>query len=69
MKIAIFNTKYYEREYLDKYNDGKHQLTYFEAPLNAATVAIVKDFNAVCIQLTDKLDANVMGQLAKAGKN
>jgi D-lactate dehydrogenase len=26
-----------------------------------------KDFNAVCIQLTDKLDANVMGQLAKAG--
>jgi hypothetical protein len=31
MKIAIFNTKYYEREYLDKYNvDGKHQLTYFK---------------------------------------
>jgi hypothetical protein len=24
MKIAIFNTKYYEREYLDKYNvDGE----------------------------------------------
>jgi len=68
MKIAIFNTKYYEREYLDKYNvDGKHQLTYFEAPLNAATVAIVKDFNAVCIQLTDKLDTNVIVQLAKAG--
>ncbi|OUD36852.1 2-hydroxyacid dehydrogenase [Flavobacterium sp. FPG59] len=67
MKIAIFSTKYYEREYLDKFNvDGKHQLTYFETPLNAETVSVVKDFNAVCIQLTDKLDANVIDQLAKA---
>jgi hypothetical protein len=39
MKIAIFNTKYYEREYLDKYNVDGNSL---EAPLNAATVAIVK---------------------------
>jgi D-lactate dehydrogenase len=50
MKIAIFNTKYYEREYLDKYNvDGSINSLIFEAPLNAATVAIVKTFNAVCI--------------------
>ncbi|WP_370514402.1 hypothetical protein [Flavobacterium sp. I-STPA6A] len=41
MKIAIFSTKYYEREYLDKFNvDGKHQLTYFETPLNAETVSV-----------------------------
>ncbi|CAH0335895.1 D-lactate dehydrogenase [Flavobacterium sp. CECT 9288] len=67
MKIAIFSTKYYEREYLDKFNvDGKHQLTYFETPLNAETVSVVKGFDAVSIQLTDKLDANVIDQLAKA---
>jgi D-lactate dehydrogenase len=68
MKVAIFSTKYYEREYLDKYNiDGKHQLTYFETPLNADTIAKAKGFEVVCIQLSDKLDANVIIQLAKAG--
>ena len=68
MKIAIYSTKYYEREYLDLYNKvAKHQLTYFEIPLNTETVATVKDFDAVCIQLTDKLDTDVIHQLAKAG--
>ena len=68
MKVAIFSTKYYEKEYLDKYNDdSKHQLTYFEAPLNADTIAMAKDFETVCIQLSDKLDANVIVKLSKTG--
>jgi D-lactate dehydrogenase len=68
MKIAIFSTKYYEREYLEKYNvDGKHQLIYFETPLNAQTATLVKGFDAVSIQLTDKLDAKVIFQLSKTG--
>ena len=68
MNVAIFSTKYYEREYLDKYNrDGKHQLTYFETALNADTIANAKGFDAVCIQLTDKLDTSVITQLSKYG--
>ena len=43
MKVAIFSTKYYEREYLDQHNaDGNHQLTYFETPLNADTAGKAK---------------------------
>ena len=68
MKIAIFSTKYYERDYLNKYNtDGRHELTYFETPLNTETTVLVKGFDAVCIQLNDKLDSDVIDQLAKAG--
>ena len=68
MKVAIFSTKYYEQEYLDKYNcDGKHQLTYFETSLNSDTIAKAIGFEAVCIQLTDKLDADVVMQLSIAG--
>lgn len=68
MNVAIFSTKYYEREYLDKYNrDGKHQLTYFEIALNADTIAKAKGFDAVCIQLTDKLDTSVITHLSKYG--
>lgn len=68
MKVAIFSTKYYERDNLDLYNkEGKHQLTYFEKSLNEDTINMVKDFDAVCIQLTDVLDANVIAKLASAG--
>lgn len=68
MKVAIFSTKYYEREYLNKYNSaGKHQLSYFEIPLNIDTVEKAKGFDAVCIQLSDSLDAKIIAQLAKNG--
>jgi D-lactate dehydrogenase len=68
MKVAVFSTKYYEREFLTKYNtEGNHQLTYFEMPLTADTVAKAKGFDAVCIQLSDSLSVTVIAHLAKAG--
>ena len=68
MKVAVFSTQYYERDYLNKYNcEDKHQLTYFDASLNEETVTLTKGFNAVCIQVTDKLNANVIKQLSQSG--
>ena len=68
MKVAVFSTQYYERDYLNKYNcEDKHKLTYFDAPLNEETVTLTKGFNAVCIQVTDKLNANVITQLSQSG--
>lgn len=68
MKIAIFSTKYYEREYMDSHNAaGRHRLTYFETPLNEQTVSMATGFEAVCIQLSDKLNAKVIAQLSKMG--
>jgi D-lactate dehydrogenase len=38
MKVAIFSTKSYDREYFDKFNiEGKHKHTYFDAALNCNT--------------------------------
>lgn len=38
MKVAVFSTKSYDRDYLERFNDhNRHKLTYFEAPLNADT--------------------------------
>lgn len=68
MKVAVFSTKYYEREYLDRYNkDTGRELAYFELPLNGQTLGAAKGFDAVCIQLTDRLDAKALGKLAKMG--
>lgn len=68
MKIAVFSTKYNEREYMDKANaDARHHLTYFDIPLNAGTALTALGFDAVCIQLSDKVDKETIEQLSKAG--
>ena len=66
MKVAVFSTKYYEREYLDKYNKtSNHQLTYFEIPLNKDSVNLTKGFDAVSLMLSDKVDEDVINILSE----
>ena len=68
MKVAIFGTQFYEREYFNKYNLGnKHELVFFEESLNAETTNLAKDFQAVCVFVTDKIDKNCIEKLAKLG--
>ena len=68
MKIAVFSTKPHDREYLDKFNsNNRHQLTYFEAPLNADTTNLALGFEAVCIFVNDKIDAVTIDNLFKIG--
>lgn len=68
MKVAIFSTKYYERDYLNASNlENKHSLTYFDEPLNAETIHLATGFDAVCVMLLDKLDKETIEKLAKMG--
>jgi D-lactate dehydrogenase len=68
MKAAIFSTKYYEQEYLDKFNtDGKHSLTYFDVSLNAQTTNLAVGFEVVCVLLTDIIDRETVKKLSENG--
>lgn len=68
MKIAVFSTKPHDREYLYKFNSNdRHELTYFEAPLNADTTNLALGFEAVCIFVNDKIDAVTIDKLFKIG--
>jgi D-lactate dehydrogenase len=66
MKVAIFGTQFYEREYFNKYNLGnKHELVFFEELLNANTIDLAKGFKAVCVFVTDTIDKNCIEKLSK----
>lgn len=67
MKVAIFSTKSYDKEYLDNYNNGVHQLSYFETALNANTASLALGFDAVCVFVSDKVDRKTIEILAKNG--
>lgn len=68
MKVAIFGTQFYEREYFNKYNIGnKHELVFFEESLNAETTYLAKGFEAVCAFVTDIIDEKCIEKLAEIG--
>lgn len=68
MKVAVFSTKSFDREYFDKFNDETiHQLTYFEAPLNQQTTNLTRGYDAVSIFVNDKADAHVIDSLYENG--
>jgi D-lactate dehydrogenase len=68
MRIAVFSTKSYDREYLDRFNAGSaHELVYFEAPLNLNTANLTQGFEGVCVFVNDKLDQATVNAMAKNG--
>lgn len=67
MKTAVFSTKPYDRQFLTAANNGRHELVFFEWPLNAHTVKLVTDFEAVCVFVNDRVDRTILESLAAAG--
>jgi D-lactate dehydrogenase len=66
MKIAFFSTQSYDKAYFTRYNT-RHELVFFEAPLNEKTVALADGCQAVCAFVNDELNAAVIEGLAKTG--
>jgi len=65
MKVAVFSTKPYDKEYLDKANEaGKHELQYFESTLKPRTAKLAEGFDAVCVFVNDVLSKEVIEALA-----
>lgn len=68
MKTAIFSTKDYERPFFEEANkEFGHDLTYLESRLTRETTDLAKDFPCVCAFVSDRLDRQVVEELAEAG--
>jgi len=55
MKIAIFGTKRYDKEFLSAANHDRHELTFYEPNLTGKTTLLAKGFDAVCAFVNDDL--------------
>ena len=66
MKVAFFSTQPYDKEYFLRYNKH-HTLTFFEAQLDEQTVNVIRDCDAVCCFVNDRLHAPVIRSLAGIG--
>ena len=67
MKVAVFSSKSYDREFLDSANaaaNAGHELSYFEVKLDLQSAVLAAGHEAVCAFVNDQLDRNVLEKLA-----
>jgi D-lactate dehydrogenase len=65
MRVAVFNTKSYDKEYLDRANgNNKHEMVYYESSLSLKAIRLVEGFDAVCVFVNDQLTKEVIEGLA-----
>jgi D-lactate dehydrogenase len=68
MRIALFSTKPYVREFFEQANrEAKHELVFFETRLTGQTCPLAQGFSAICGFVNDQLDASVLLTLAQQG--
>ena len=68
MRVAVFSTKGYDRQYLLKANiDGRHELAFFDVRLGVETAPLAAGFDAVCLFVNDVVDATVAEMLQRGG--
>ncbi len=68
MKVAIFNTKNYDRQFLEAVNvNHSHELFFLESLLSQNTASLAAGFPAVCMFVNDQADATILDTLASNG--
>jgi D-lactate dehydrogenase len=68
MKVAVFSTKIYDRQFLHAANQHEqHELVFFDTQLNQNTALMAAEFPAVCVFVNDQLDAKTLAILAAQG--
>lgn len=66
MKIIIFSTQYYERDYFNAINHH-HEITFIDDNLNEHTVEKITDQKMISCFVLDQLNSTVLNQLKSKG--
>jgi D-lactate dehydrogenase len=68
MKVAVFSTKSYDRQFLESANlSHGHELIFFEPCLTQKTAALAAGCQAICVFINDQLDADTIEAVAAQG--
>jgi D-lactate dehydrogenase len=68
MRVAVFSTKPYDRQFLEAANAGLgHELHFMEPRLTSETARLAEGFAGVCVFVNDQLDRQALEVLAAGG--
>lgn len=66
-KVAMFDTKPYDKNWFDKMNEDRYEIHYFESKLNEDTVSLTKGYDVVCAFVNDDINEAVVNGMAENG--
>lgn len=67
MKVAVFSSKPYDREFLLAEGDGQHEFTFIDSKLDSLSAKLAHDHRAVCCFVNDKLNSDTLAELKRQG--
>lgn len=67
MRVFVYSTRPYDREALEKVNDGLHELAFSPVSLEEQTAPLANGYDAVCLFVNDRADAPTLKRLAEGG--
>lgn len=67
MKVMVYSTHKFERNYLEKAFNEKHEVKYIDSPLTIETASLAQGYDAVSIFVSDDASAPVLQILGKDG--
>jgi D-lactate dehydrogenase len=67
MKVLVYSTRPYDKEFLEAANENKHELHFIEARLEESTTVLARGFLSVCCFVDDVLSKKVIKQLSDGG--
>lgn len=66
-KVAVFDTKPYDKIWFDRLNNGRYEMHYFEGKLTEDSVYVTKEYDVVCAFVNDDIHEKIIDQMAQNG--
>ena len=67
MKTLVYSVHGFDKPFLEKAAQGKHELIFTEQPLNETTAKLAKEFDAVALFTSDNASIEVLEKLSEVG--
>lgn len=67
LRVAVFDSRSYDIEYLNRANADRFALTFLPSALDSATASLASGFQAICLFVNDRADAQAVRKLAAMG--
>jgi D-lactate dehydrogenase len=67
MKVLVYSSQPYDRQFLEDANRRQHELHFTEARLEERTVVLARGFPGICCFVDDDLNAQVLKALSQEG--
>lgn len=66
-RVAMFDTKAYDKQWFEKVNEGRYDIHYYESRLTEETLSLAQGAEVVCAFVNDDIHAGIIDKMCEMG--